>query len=535
MYKTAYDIMAVVYILLQTGGLILLSRHFVHMLQQESYYKKQYLKHLTNCKKELLAPALVAVILIVKELFLHKSADHDSLYELVLTALLSALTVGATALAAHFINSKPAIKPLVYTARIKRLYVTLVILLLAAGVECALLKAELLFSIAAPIISLFVLLAAVINSPIEYFIKQLYILDAKNIMAQNPNLKIVGITGSYGKTSTKFILSTLLQEKYSVLTPPSSYNTTMGVVRAIREYLQPDDEVFICEMGARHRGDIAEICKFVKPDVAIITSVGPQHLETFKTIETVRDTKYELVEAVKEGGVAFFPQNNEYTRQMYEKTEIEKHYFDIGEADIYMYAKDIEVSNTGSSFVLVNELGESVSCTTVLLGEHNIRNITACAACAFRMGLSMEEIRRGIEKIKPIEHRMQIVTTSPYTIIDDAFNSNPKGAEEALKVLSKMPQRRIIVTPGFVELGIKQDESHFELGRQIAQYTDAAILVGGERTDMIQKGIVSQGYVMENVYTVQSLQEALEVVQRIATPGSTVLFENDLPDVYMSK
>lgn len=495
------------------------SKFHLHFLQLESYYLAGY-RHFMLKKWWVFAlcaiPALVGLFNVN---FLSGAVN-------ILQALAIYL-VGKRVLAQT--NEK---KPLVVTARVKRLIAIEGVILLAVaiclGVVFKLDNYCSVFGVVVLFIPFITALAALIAMPIEYSVRRYYINDAKNILNSRPDLKIIGITGSYGKTSTKFLLSTILSEKYAVLTPPSSYNTTLGVVRVIRERLQPDDEIFICEMGSRHVGDIKEICSFVKPDIGIITSIGPQHLETFGSMENILKGKFELIEAVKE--TAFFPLGNEYTERMLDMAQCEKYAFGV-DKECYMYASNLTVSPDGSCFALVNQNGESVFCTTALLGEHNVQNIVGCAAIAYRMGLTMEEIARGISKLKPVEHRLQIVSRRPVTVIDDAFNSSPNGAKAALKVLSGFSGRRIIVTPGFVELGDKLDDYHFELGKQIAQSVDIAILVGS-RTKKIREGIEAAGFDMDNVKTVDNLTKATEYIGAVSKAGDVVLFENDLPDNY---
>ena len=144
-----------------------------------------------------------------------------------------------------------------------------------------------------------------LNSPMEKAVNQHFVNDALSRLRQMPDMKIIGITGSYGKTSVKFYLKTLLEARYSVLMTPESFNTPMGVVRTIREHLRPDHEIFLCEMGARHVGDIKEICDMVHPDWGVITSIGPQHLETFFTMENIVHTKFELADALPDHGTLF--------------------------------------------------------------------------------------------------------------------------------------------------------------------------------------------------------------------------------------
>lgn len=479
--------------LASTALTLIAANYYIHMLQLEGYFISQYVHHLFARVRK---PRLIL----------------------------------------HPIKVK---KPLKYTQRVIRLYIALGVVVLAFNMiftVCLFDKISTLINFPASIFttfcalfaSLWVLIAALIMLPIEKLIARSYVIDAKRILESRKDLKIVAITGSYGKTSTKFILSTILSEKYAVLTPPSSYNTTMGVVRVIREQLQPDDEVFICEMGSRHIGDIKEICDFVHPHNAIITSIGPQHLETFGSIEGVKKGKFELIEALPKNGISVFASSNDHILELYEKTPGNKLRAGFDKNDT-VRAENISVGCSGSAFTLIDKDGNKKECITSLLGKHNISNILVASAMALEMGLSLDEIARGISKIKPVEHRLQIVSQKPITVIDDAFNSSPNGASAALDVLGAFTGRRIIITPGFVELGADQDEYHKKFGKKIKNNADVAILVGKKRTEKILEGL--KGF-SGKIYTVNSLDEALKILKEISVSGDVVLFENDLPDNY---
>ena len=236
-----------------------------------------------------------------------------------------------------------------------------------------------------------VVLAAMLRQRPEQKINRRFVEDAVRIIDSRDDLIRVGITGSYGKTSTKFVLGTILQEKYDVLVPPSSYNTPMGLTRVIRESLKEEHQVFLAEMGAKHKGDIAELVELVQPSMGIITSVGPQHLETFGNIETIAQTKYELIAGLPEQGKAFFPNDGAICKQLYDQTEkIQKCLFALeGEREDWdIAAGDIVCGEGGSSFTIRDRKGNGFSAKTKLLGKHNILNILGCVAIARELGLS---------------------------------------------------------------------------------------------------------------------------------------------------
>ena len=203
----------------------------------------------------------------------------------------------------------------------------------------------------------------------------------------------------------------------------------------------------------------------------------------------------------------------------------------VGEGDYDMRAEDVEVGAFGSRFTLSDKTGESVRCETALLGRHNISNLVLACACAKKLGMTMAEISEGVKRVKPVEHRLQLIP-GELNVIDDAFNSNPVGAKEALKVLHDFPGKHLIITPGFVEMGEDEDKYNYELGRQIASACDAAILVGARHTKPILQGLLKEGFADANIRTVNSLNEATACIREFVGAGDTVLFENDLPDNY---
>ena len=286
-------------------------------------------------------------------------------------------------------------------------------------------------------------------------------------------------------------------------------------------------------MGARHVGDIKELCRLVHPQFGVLTSVGPQHLDTFHTLDRIRKTKYELMDAIPSDGSCFFADDDGIVLELYEKTQKEKFLAGLDGRRDDVWAENIHTSPVGSDFIL--RMGdERVPCHTEMLGELNIRNIVLCASVCRKLGMSALEISRGIAKLQPVEHRLQLIRNpGGMTVIDDAFNSNILGARQAFQVLKRFPGRRVIVTPGMVELGQREEELNRAFGRDMADCCDVAILVGRKHSQAIVEGLVESGFPREQIFVVRSLAEATDTLrsQRIGA-GDSVLFENDLPDHY---
>lgn len=437
------------------------------------------------------------------------------------------------------VKPKKAKKPLVYTPRVKRMLVTAAIFVAAvvAAVSVpsfshshesyALLCLVLIFALS-PIL---VFIANLINKPMELSINNGYTKDAKRILSECPDLKIIGITGSYGKTSVKYYLTTLLKSKYNVLMTPESYNTPMGVVKTIRGSLKATHEIFVCEMGAKWVGDIKELCDIVHPHHGIITSIGPQHLESFKSLDAVKNTKFELSDSLPEGGILFLNGDDDNIKDHGSNRPYISYAID-SDADYKAY--NISVSERGTSFSVMTRDGETADFSTRLIGRHNVLNIVGAIAVSHKMGIPLKELRASVRKLEGVPHRLQLSDKGNVAIIDDAYNSNPSGTKAALEALSLFDGYKILVTPGMVELGEKQDELNREFGSNAAKVCDYVVLVGAKQAVPIKAGLIDEGYDESKIYVAVNINEALTHVYALNSKGKKkiILLENDLPDNY---
>ncbi len=347
---------------------------------------------------------------------------------------------------------------------------------------------------------------------------------------------VVGVTGSYGKTSTKFAVGRLLGPESEVLVTPGSYNTTMGVVRAINELLEPRHRFFVVEMGARRRGDIAEIGRLVNHDVAVLTAIGVAHLESFGSRDAIKKGKLEIVDTLRPGGVAVVNSDDATIRALGDElagVEVVR-YGLVAEGRPDVTATGVEVTRAGTEMTISDRrTGATLRARTKLLGRHSIGHVLAGVAVALHVGRDLASLRDAIAGLAPVEHRLQLIEApGGVTVIDDAFNSNPEGAAAALEVLGSMPARqRIVVTPGIVELGELQREANEALGRHAAAVADVVIVVARLNREALVAGAASGD---AKVLTVASLDEATKELAGIVAAGDVVLFENDLPDQYES-
>ena len=447
-------------------------------------------------------------------------------------------------------NSK---KPLRFTPRVKRMIATIIavdVLILLVCYCVVLIKYGKIEAWNIAPLSGFLLalvglqlgenmLANSINKPIEKGVNNHYINDAKRILAENPDLTIIGVTGSYGKTSMKFYLETLLRQKYRVLVTPESYNTPMGVVITIRKFLKPSHEIFVCEMGARYVGEIKELCDLVHPQHGIITSVGPQHLDTFGSTDIIKKTKFELAEALPEGGMLFLNGDNSFIKEALDERKGSKPVYDdpvlyySKETGSGYYATDVKVSNRGTEFTVNTPDGESERFSMKLVGGHNVINVTGAIAVAHKMGISLADLKIPVRKIKSVPHRMEMKNHGDVTIIDDAFNSNPVGSKAAVETLALMDGMRILITPGMVELGEDESEYNRKFGTYAADCCDRIFLVGRKHTEPIKEGVLSKGFPEKNLEVFDNVQDAIARAYAVRTKKHKyILLENDLPDNY---
>ena len=424
-------------------------------------------------------------------------------------------------------------KPLVYTPRVWRTLSVEAVLAVAVGVV-----AGVVFGLqwvvpalqtTVVLTPLLTIVAFVILTPVEKAINRGYYNDAVRILRSMPNLRIVAITGSYGKTSTKHYLYRILSERYNVLMTPGSFNTTLGVIRTIREQLKPYHEVFIVEMGAKQIGDIREICELVHPTIGIVTAVGEQHLESFGSIENVQKTKFELVDALPADGFAVLNDDFRYIRER-EVTNVATARYGKG--------ADYKVTSTqynaeGTQFTVESNDGWKLDLQTQLVGKYNLTNTLASCIVARHLGLTDNEIRIAVADIRQVEHRLSIRRAGGLTIIDDAFNSNPHGSAMALEVLAEFKDgKRIVITPGMIELGEKQYDYNRVLGRNAARACDYAIVVGEFNRKAIVDGLRDEAFSAERIIEAASFADAMTHLHKIAEAGDTVLYENDLPDTF---
>ena len=511
------------------AGLILFfilfsAKHDIHMFQLSSYRYSRYFRWLT-------AGNMLPYTRCCALLFMAANIPMPAEYRTTLLLLL--IFAGCKAAA----GKKQQKTPLVFTPRVIRLYTTAVVVYTLAVTLSAIFAPTCSIAVATTLLLLsdfVMLLANLINTPIEKSINKHYYNDAKKILAGNKGLVIIGVTGSFGKTSTKNYLASILAEKYNVLVTPGNFNTLLGVIRTIREQLRPYHQVFIVEMGAKQKNDIKEICDLVHPTIGIVTAVGEMHLETFKSVKNIQDTKFELINSLPADGLGVINIDSKYIKEYNGITSPCKIVTYGTSNDATYCAADVQYSAMGATFSLRRNNGESEQYSSRLLGAGNLQNILGAIAIADKLQVPTTKQKNAISRLQPVEHRLSIRNSGGVTVLDDAYNSNPNGAKIALDVLKgfavKEGNKRIIITPGFVEMGAQQAKANFALGQQIANCADYAIIVNATNREAIKGGIEESGMPAGNYFLADSLNHAHAHLATILRAGDVVLYENDLPD-----
>ena len=515
--------------------LIVKGKKALHMLQQNLYNENnRYIKWIKN--NLLISFINLDIISMIGIIFYFILENNILLILSIIIYIMDMIRIIIT-------RSKEQVKkPLVITARVKRLIFTISILYLIP--VCILYFNNNLSSLMILILSIMivfefiiVLIAKFLNRPIERLVYLKYYHQAQRKLKSMTNLSVVGITGSYGKTSSKNILSDVLNIKYITRPTPKNLNTEYGLMITINNHLDKYDQVFIAEMGAYVPGEIKTLCDMVHPKYGILTKIGTAHLESFKTQENIQKTKFELIESLPSDGCGILNRDDNLQVSYRLKNKVEILWIGIDSEDCDVRGLNIKCSNTGTKFdVKFKDDKKTYPFETKLLGKNNVYNILASIALGKKMGISIKELQAGVRKVRPVEHRLELKDLGGLYMIDDAYNSNPVGASMAVDVLSMMPGLKVVVTPGMIELGDKQDYYNKEFGKQIAKVADYVVLVGEKITKSIHEGLIDSGYDENKIFILNDVKESYPLVRKLANRKEVyALYENDLPDSYNEK
>lgn len=519
--------------------IILLAYDFkkgLHMAQQNLYnddnrFFRWTIKDFKQFKTPLKCSLVVLITFLLLEIFKLDSKFIIAVYFFLVCSIILSLKIKEN----KTNDTKIGLK---VTARVKRLMITNAVLFALVCVLTYFINDDnlryLLLFIYDLLINFVIMLSIIINKPVEKMVFLSYKRKAINKLSAMKNLKVIGITGSYGKTSSKNILSDILNVKYNALPSPKNFNTPYGLIITVNNHLDKFDDMLIAEMGAYKVGEIKELCDLVKPKYGILTKIGTAHIEIFGSQENIQKGKFELIESLPHDGVGVLNGDDELQRNYKLKNDCRIVWVGIDNEDVDVRATNIKTSNVGTTFdVIFKGDDKKYRFTTRLLGYANIYNILASLALAREFGLTISQMKKAVTGVRNVEHRLELRPAGNITFIDDSYNSNPVGSKMALDVLKSMPGLRVIITPGMVELGDKSYELNKEFGAYMKGKCDVVVLVGEKITKPIRNGLKESKFPDKNVYVTKNSKEAFALVRSLATNKEVyALIENDLPDIY---
>lgn len=368
-------------------------------------------------------------------------------------------------------------------------------------------------------------------------LKKILIKKAAKKRKDFKDVIVIAITGSYGKTSVKEFLATILSAKFRVLKTEKHINAEIGVAQTILKKLKPEHQIFVAEVGAYGKGDVKEICRMLSPQIGILTGINEQHLALFGSQENIVEAKFELIESLPEDGTAILNGNSEKVRN--EQSKI-KHYnqklkniiwcSNVAPGDVW--AENIIVDKSSISFKMLAKDGDKADFKLNLLGKHNVENVLLAAACAKKLGMTLLEISLACKNIQAEQESMQIKQgISGLTVIDSTYSANPNGVLADLDYLKLYLGRKVLVMPCLIELGKASKDVHEKIGVKIGEVCDLAIITTKDKFKELLQGAQKAGFGQDKIFLIEKPKEIFAKISRFTKNGDVVLLESRVPKI----
>jgi len=372
-----------------------------------------------------------------------------------------------------------------------------------------------------------------IFQPITFLLRSLIIYKAKKKIKKMRDVLVIGICGSYGKTSTKEFLATILEGKFSgkILKTKEHQNSEIGISKCILENLNKMHKIFVVEMGAYNKGGISLLCNIVKPKIGIITGVNEQHLATFGSMENLISAEggKELIESLPEDGFIIFNGENEILRKIYQETRIKKKIVGVSNKEFDIWAENVEVQKDTLKFKIFTKDGESGEFNLNLIGSQNVQNFLLAFCCAKELGMTLEEIAKEARRLTQEQSGVRLIRTKHgLNIVDATYSANPDSVISHLEYLKIWEGKKVIVMPCLIELGKKTKEVHQKIGRKINEICDLAIIVTKDRFEEIKKEAKDKAMFLENP------KEIFEKLKNFKEENDIILLEGRLPKEFLN-
>lgn len=362
-------------------------------------------------------------------------------------------------------------------------------------------------------------------------LKRVYIHKAIKKMTRYKKLIVVGITGSYGKSSTKEFLSQILSTRYAVIKTPKNINTEIGIAKFILDTDFNDMDIFVVEMGAYRIGEIKKVCDIVRPTIGIITAIAQQHLALFGSMENIQQGKYELFRSLPKGGIAITNVDNKYCRELLNTLECRiKTFGSDPDFNPDVLIQNVENTNFGISYTVLSDK-KVHNINLPIFGRHNVFNIIPATIVANEIGMKNDDINESIPHLKPGHGSIKLLSYGKSTILDDSYNSNPEGFKAALDLFNIFPstKKRIVITRGMRELGEQEEELHEQIGGEISFVADELIITERDYAESLSRGVVKK--FNTEVRCIYSLEKLLELIRSLKNTDSVILIENRVHSV----
>jgi len=391
-----------------------------------------------------------------------------------------------------------------------------------------LLQAILVADAATPLV---VALGIAVFTPLSAMTKRRIMEQARAKRASLEGVLAIGITGSYAKTSVKEYTAAILSQKFKVLKTEANNNTEIGIANTILKRLDENYDVFVAEMGAYRKGEIAASAAMVMPSMAVLTGIGPQHLSLFGSMQNIQEAKYELIAALPEKGLAIFNGDDDHARALFRQCKNPKRIYTtdpLSDPTLSgIRAESIRFLSSGME-IRIKDGKETETITTSLLGRHNATNLLGAISVARALGMDYEEIQAGIKTIRPIAHTLQIMRgIKETTVVDDSYSGNVRGVFAALEVLSRMKGRRkILVLQPLIELGPAAEKAHKEIGAKIGEVCDYCIVVASDYFTPLYREALASGMNKSAMMCIPDPHQALRKIQELSDKGDIIMLEN---------
>jgi len=390
--------------------------------------------------------------------------------------------------------------------------------------------------------------------PVTIWRKNKILNHAREIIKNRPDLLVIGITGSYGKSGVKELLASILSKKYKVLKTQANQNTEMGVAQTIIDGLKPEHQVFVCEIGAVHKGKIAQTAGIAKPKISILTGINQQHLGVFGGQQNIIDAKFELLESLPKNGRAILGQNSAAILNF--GSSLVRAGFDAKKDQIMaekiifagkdIFASDIKSTIHNLSFI-VNYQNQKIEINTNARGNWMVDTILLVVLGAIAAGMEFGEIIRilnqtdftpfniTLKRVESFLNQKGSTLLKKINVIDSTYSSNPDSVMAHLDYLSLFSNKKTIIMPCLIELGKESKKVHFEIGKKIGEICDLAIITAKERFVEIKNGALAAGMPPENIIFCNNPKKITQIIKNRLYSGDTILLEGRLPQEIIKK